>query len=493
MCGICGMLASPPAAAPDVGVLRKMRDTLRHRGPDDTGEWMSPDGRLALAHSRLSILDLSPAGHQPMTDATGRCVVVYNGEIYNHQDLRKELEGIGHRFRSQSDTEVLLECYRAWGTDCLKRLNGMFAFALYDGSARRLFLARDRAGEKPLFYSLANGRFAFASELKALMADPEMPRRLDLASLDSYLAYGYVPGDRCILQGVRKLPPAHALTLDLETGKPEVWRYWQLPGPEPREDATGDELADELGRLLEDAVRRQLVADVPVGVLLSGGIDSSLVTALAARASSRPVKTFTIVFPGHGEYDEGPHARRVASHFGTEHTEMEAEPATVELLPALARQFDEPMCDSSMIPTYMVSTLIRRHASVALGGDGGDELFGGYRQYDWLLQQARARRWAPSALLEAAGWGARRLLPLGFRGRSFLMGLSGGSTAPSPARGSCLTSADGTASSSPPSPFPPRPGRPRKRRRAGCATRHAGCRGWRWPRTSSRTSRTTSW
>lgn len=339
-------------------------------------------------------MDLSPGGHQPMQDASGELCIVFNGEIYNFADLREELAAKGHVFRSKSDTEVILAAYREWGTDCLSRLNGAFAFALYDGRRRQLFMARDRAGEKPLFYAPAQGALRFGSELKGLMADPGLARRIDVAALDCYLAMGYVPGERCMLQGVKKLPPAHALLFDLGNGKSRLWRYWQLP----ESDAGAAERADEAGLLnqlevlLEDAVRLQLVADVPIGVLLSGGVDSSLITAMAVRAAPR-VKTFTIRFPGYGQYDETEHARLIARHFGTEHVELSAAEASVDLLPLLARGFDEPMADSSMIPTYLVSQLVREHCTVALGGDGGDELFAGYPHYNrllWLQQKTAA-------------------------------------------------------------------------------------------------------
>jgi asparagine synthase (glutamine-hydrolysing) len=399
-----------------------MRDTMTHRGPDDAGVWWSPDARVGLAHRRLSIIDLSLAGHQPMSYLDGQVWLVLNGEIYNYRDLRRTLEAAGHRFRSATDTEVILAAYAEWGLDCLSRLNGMFAFALYDQRARRLFLARDRAGEKPLFYVHRPGTFAFASELKALLRDDDVPRHLDLEAFGQYLAYGYVPGTMCILSGVRKLGQGEAISYEIESGTVRVWQYWQLPeaGEAPRR-APAD-LERELEALLADSVRMRLVADVPVGILLSGGIDSSLVTAMAARASNGPVKTFTVSFPGYGEYDEAPHARAVADYFGTCHTELVAEPASVELLPQLASQFDEPIADSSMIPTYLVSRLIREHATVALGGDGGDELFGGYRHYNWLQTQDRIRRVVPRVIRKSVGTLAARGLPIGFRGRNYLLG-----------------------------------------------------------------------
>jgi asparagine synthase (glutamine-hydrolysing) len=422
MCGIVGMAVRSPVGQPDV--LTVMRDALVHRGPDDAGVWWAPDRRVGLANRRLAIIDLSPGGHQPMADVSGQLWITYNGEIYNYLDVRRELEGHGHRFRTASDTEVILESYRAWGLDCLSRLNGMFAFGLYDSVARRLFLARDRAGEKPLFYWHEPGRLVFASELKALMANPAFPRDLDLQALDYYLAYGYVPGDMCILRGVRKLAQGQAMTYELETDVRRGWRYWQLPEPPRVTRESPDDMSRELEGLLEDAVRRQLVADVPVGVLLSGGIDSSLVTAVAARVSSAPVRTFTVSFPGHAAHDEGPYARLVAEHFGTRHTELAAKPATVELLPTLARQYDEPIADSSMVPTYLVSRLIREHAKVALSGDGGDELFGGYHHYRWIQRGAQLRRVVPGPVRRLIGT-ASRLLPVGLRGRNHLMAFGG--------------------------------------------------------------------
>lgn len=360
-----------------------------------------------------------------MQDADGGLCIVFNGEIYNFADLRKDLIAQGHVFRSRSDTEVILAAYREWGTQCLSRLNGMFAFALYDNRRRQLFIARDRAGEKPLFYARANGVLRFASELKGLMADPAQARRIDREALDCYLAMGFVPGERSMLQGVNKLPPAHALLFDLDSGQSRLWRWWQLP--ELSESAAigeADEagLLDELDSLLEDAVRRQLVADVPVGILLSGGADSSLITAMAVRAASK-VKTFTIRFPGFGEYDETEHARLVARHFGTEHVELVAAESTADLLPLLARQFDEPMADSSMLPTYLLSRLVREHCTVALGGDGGDELFAGYAHYNRLLWLQKHLGGIPQNLRQAVANAAGLVLPVGFRGRNWLRGL----------------------------------------------------------------------
>ncbi len=415
MCGIAGIIDRQP---PGPDVLEAMRDTLRHRGPDDAGTWWSPDRRVGLAHRRLSIIDLSSAGHQPMIDSNADLALVFNGEIYNFQDLRDQLEGLGHGFESTGDTEVLLAAYRQWGLDAVEKLHGMFAFAIYDGRAGRLVLARDRAGEKPLYYRPTPGGLRFASEIKALLAEPGCPRRIDPLALEEYLAYGYVPGERCMLEGFRKLPQGHLAVYDLAADALNVRAYWSLPARPPVEGGIDAEaLVDELHELLCDSVRRQLIADVPVGVLLSGGVDSSLVTAAAAEVSAAPIKTFTIGFPGHGQYDESPYARQVAEHFGTDHTELVAEPATVELLPQLAAQYDEPLADSSMVPTFMVSRLIRQHATVAIGGDGGDELFGGY-PFHQLLQKAAPLRVLPACLRGALHALADRFRPPGKHGRN---------------------------------------------------------------------------
>ena len=418
MCGITGVAsASGVSGVPIAG----MRDTMVHRGPDDLGEWASADSCVALAHRRLAIIDLSPGGHQPMVDVTGTLSITFNGEIYNYRELRDTLRADGHTFHTASDTEVLLESYRRWGLAFVSRLNGQFAFGLYDAAERRLLLARDRAGEKPLFYSHLNGQIRFASELKALLADPAFRRELDPEAFDSYLAYGYVPRDRCILRGVHKLPQGHTLVYDLSTDTVRIDAYWRLPPP-PSGAPPTDELVDELEALLGDAVRHQLVADVPVGILLSGGIDSSLITAAAARTSGQSVRTFTVSFPGHGSYDEGPYARMVAEHFGTQHTELAAESASPDLLPALARQYDEPIADSSIVPSFLVSRLIRQHATVALGGDGGDELFGGYPHYSWIQWQSNARRFVPAALRRGAAELAGACVPVGVRGRNYVIG-----------------------------------------------------------------------
>jgi asparagine synthase (glutamine-hydrolysing) len=421
VCGIVGVASS--RAMRDAALLPDMRDAMVHRGPDDGGLFVSGDGRCWLAMRRLAIVDLSHAGHQPMADPSGAVTLVLNGEIYNHRELRERLRLKGHHFRSHSDTEVLLAAYLQWGTDCLRHLNGMFAIAVHDRRSSTVMLARDRAGEKPLFYSNTGGRLTFASELKALLVDPSVSRTVDAGAMEHYLAYGYVPGDMCLLSGYRKLQQGEAAVFDLEAGEFKTWRYWNLPDPGGSEDQLEpNDIEAEVERLLRDSVALRLQADVPVGVLLSGGLDSSLITALAAQVSGQRVNTFTIAFPGHGTYDEGPHARTVADHFGTHHTELVAEDADLAIVHDLARQFDEPIADSSMIPTFLVSRLVRRQATVALGGDGGDELFGGYPHYSWLQQRERLSARLPRIVGTAADFAGGRL-PVGLRGRNYVLGL----------------------------------------------------------------------
>ncbi len=422
MCGIAGIVSHEGPVDPEL--LVRVRDTMIHRGPDDAGLWVNSDFSVGLVHRRLAVIDLSSKARQPMQDSSGKSWIVFNGEIYNHLELRKELESEGSVFHSTSDTEVLLEAYRVWGTGCLTRLNGMFSFAIWDVENHRLFAARDRAGEKPFYYLRHSRCFAFASELKALMALPFLERRIDAVAYQHFLSYGYVPGDRCILQGVQKLSAGHALTLETG-GRCKTWAYWRIPASTINGTRSVDDLADELDQLMERAVKRQLVSDVPLGICLSGGIDSSLVTAMAARTSQKPVRTFTVVFPGSLEYDEGPYAKIVANHFGTKHTELQAAPASVDILPTLARQFDEPCGDSSMVPTWLLSRLIRQECTVALGGDGGDELFGGYRHYGSLMFQFTLRRLLPESFRSVIRTFCRRYLPFGVRGYNSALGLGG--------------------------------------------------------------------
>lgn len=424
MCGIVGYAGRPGALPPEL--LVAMRDTIAHRGPDACGMWSSADQSVILGHRRLAILDLSPTGSQPMENSGKTSVVVFNGEIYNHEELRRELAPAGARFAGRSDTEVLLAAYEAWGEACVERLRGMFAFAIYDETRRVLFMARDRAGEKPLYWAQHRGGLVFASELKALMADPEFPRRLSPEGLAYYLSFGYVPGDKCILQGVHKLKPAHCLSWSTATGVASVRRYWDVPAPQADDACSVEALTDELQQLLTSAVKEQLIADVPLAVLLSGGVDSSVVTAVAARAASGPVRTFTVTLPEHPQLDERRFAAAVAKYLRTDHIELPLDQSSVDLIQKLAAQYDEPIADSSMIPTYLLARTVARHCKVVLGGDGGDELFGGYVSYQSVLRREDLQRKLPLGTRSLLAATARRLLPHGVRGRNSLMALAGG-------------------------------------------------------------------
>ena len=421
MCGILGVASVEPLD--DTSWIVCGSEALKHRGPDDHGLWVSDSRLVALAHRRLAVLDLSSAGHQPMVAPDRIAAITFNGEIYNHLTLRKELQKEGYRFRSRTDTEVILAAYVHWGTDCIAKLEGMFAFAIHDVKRGQLLLARDRAGEKPLYLRHSSREVRFASEIKGLLADPKISRTINHRSLHDYLSLGFVPGEESLVNEIRKLPPGHAVTFDCETGAVRTWRYWDLPPP-PRIDKVSHVggLTSEAQDLLDSAVGRQLVADVPVGVFLSGGLDSSLITALAAAHTSR-LRTFTVTFPGFGSFDEAEHARVVAKHFGTEHTELDGGTLGPGILEDLAWYYDDPIIDSSVLPTSMLSELVRQHCTVALGGDGGDELFGGYRHYSRILNVERRTRYIPRPFLAASASLSHYLLPVGFRGRNWAQSL----------------------------------------------------------------------
>lgn len=402
-------------------------DELVHRGPDDRGVWFSEDGAIALGSRRLAIQDLSQHGHMPLSDSSGFVKVVFNGEIYNFNELRSRLEDYGRIFRGSSDTEVLLNAYLHWGETFLDYLDGMFAFAVYDARPEiskrgKILFARDRCGEKPIFFWHHSRGFLCASELKSLMADPQFPRILDPAGLNMYLGLGYVPGKMCMLKNVQKLLPAHSGIYDIAEGSLRLWRYWSVPSLHEKNNCPGHDLVEELEKLLCKSVAQRMIADVPVGVLLSGGLDSSLITAAASRCDSQ-VKTFTVSFPGQGTFDEGPFAKKVADHCGTEHHVLPFEENIVDLVPQLARFIDEPIADASLVPTYIVSRLTRQHVTVCLGGDGGDELFGGYPTYDRHINGYPALNYMPSLLKRLIAYFASSFFPIGMRGRKYLAAL----------------------------------------------------------------------
>ena len=421
MCGILGAASTNQIYKKDWLCLG--RNELSHRGPDASGEWTSSDGRVIFHHQGLAVIDLQNKSNQPMVSCDDNYCIIFNGELYNFQEIKLALTRYGRRFKTNSDTEVLLQAYMHWGNDCVSHFNGMFSFAIYDNYKKTVFLSRDRAGEKPLFYYHDRGNFYFASELKALLKNPELKRNFNLKSLDCYLAFGYVPNDLCILEGFNKLPPAHSMIYSIETGKLQIFEYWKIPEFVKSNPNSESVLLDELDLLFEDAVNKQLTSDVPVGVLLSGGVDSSLITAYAAR-SVKNLKTFTVRIPGDKLLDETEHARLIAKHFQTEHIELDAVEASVDLLPSLAKHFDEPIADSSMIPTFLVSQLVREHCTVALGGDGGDELFGGYGHYSRLLWMQKYLTSIPFWMRKAVGSLSANILPVGFKGRNWLGALN---------------------------------------------------------------------
>lgn len=374
MCGICGKALKDARGHVDLGMISRMCDSLWHRGPDDSGTWVAPG--VAFGHRRLSIIDVA-SGHQPLTNEDGTVAIVFNGEIYDFPELRRDLEARGHSFSTRSDTEAIVHLYEDLGERCVERLRGMFAFAVWDTRDRSLLLARDRVGKKPLYYADTAEGLTFASELKAVMMDPAVDARVDIRAVHDYLTYQYVPPPRTILTGARKLPPAHTLTW--REGQASTRRYWTLSFADKNQDSE-QEVAEEVRRRLADAVRVRLMSEVPLGAFLSGGIDSSIVVAMMAEASSEPVKTFSIGFEEAG-FSELPYAREVASQYSTDHHEFIVRPETIEVLPELVWHFDEPFADSSALPTYYVARETRTHVTVALNGDGGDETFGGYERY----------------------------------------------------------------------------------------------------------------
>lgn len=393
MCGITGFYLNRASRITDPHIhLEKMTDILAHRGPDDRGVWFDRDSGTGLGHRRLSIIDLSEQGSQPMVSESGRYRITCNGEVYNYRELKKELEGLGHSFRGTSDTEVVLACVEQWGLyDSLARFVGMFAFALWDSAERKLFLVRDRLGIKPLYYGIINGSLVFGSELKAIYKFPGFDGKIDRNSLSLLLKYCYIPAPSTIYEGVFKLTPGTILTAfvgrgrEVELGSSTFWSVKGAARQGRKEPFSGDEgeAVDMLESILKQAVSDRLVADVPVGAFLSGGIDSSLITALMQKSSDRPVRTFTVGFDEPG-YDEAGYASAIAQHLGTDHTEMRvASSDALDVVPRLPALYDEPFADSSQIPTHLVSCLTRKHVKVALSGDGGDELFSGYNRYFW--------------------------------------------------------------------------------------------------------------
>jgi asparagine synthase (glutamine-hydrolysing) len=384
MCGICGKVYFDQTHPVSQQALRQMSDTLSHRGPDGEGFWV--DGNVGLAHRRLAIIDLRSVADQPMSNEDGSIWITFNGEIYNFQELRTDLESHGHIFRTNSDTEVIIHAYEEYGRACLDRLRGMFAFAIWDARTRTLFLARDRVGKKPLFYFVGRDRFIFSSEIKAILANPSVPIEPNPVALDQFLALGYIPSPLTAFRGVRKLPAAH--WLEVRDGHLEVGRYWKLRYT-PKRHITMQDAVAELRWRITDAVRLRLVSDVPLGAFLSGGIDSSAVVAYMAQEMDRPVRTFSVGFE-EAAFDERPFARLVAQRYATDHTELVVKAPVRDILPRLVWHYDEPFGDPSAVPSYAIAELTRQQITVVLNGDGGDENFAGYDRY---IADRRARRW----------------------------------------------------------------------------------------------------
>jgi asparagine synthase (glutamine-hydrolysing) len=410
MCGIAGRVNFKTGAPVDAAMIGAMCELIAHRGPDGQGVWV--DGSVGFGHRRLAIIDLSPAGRQPMSTADGAVWITFNGEIYNFLELRRELESRGYRFRSRSDTEVMLAAYREYDVEFVTRLRGMFAFALWDAEKRRLLIARDRAGKKPLHYWLDRDGIAFASEPKAFLADSSFESRPSLRALADYMTYQYVPQPLSAFHGVSKLPPAHYLLS--ENGSLTVRRYWKL-SYRHKLRLSEDEACEALIDRLREAVRLRLISDVPLGAFLSGGVDSSLVVALMAELSGR-VKTFSIGFED-ADFDERPYARMVAERYGTDHCELVVRPSAMDIIPKLVWHYNEPFADASAIPTYYVSEMTRQYVTVALNGDAGDENFGGYKRYltePWLQRFDRL----PAAVRGTVSAAAHRI-PVHARNRSF--------------------------------------------------------------------------
>ena len=387
MCGIAGQVALRADRDIDLSAVRAMTDAVAHRGPDGSGLYVSPDGRAALGHRRLSIIDLVTGG-QPIFNEDQTVAVILNGEIYNFQSLRAELEGRGHRFSTRSDTEVIAHLYEERGPECVRDLRGMFAILLWDSRRGRLVAARDHLGKKPLYYTEHGGRLSLASEITALYRLDDLAWTLDPVAIDLYLTHSYIPSPTSVLTSVRKLPAAHYMVV--EQGTVRIERFW-FPSASVRGMSAAD-AATELDRTLEDAVRLRLISDVPLGCFLSGGVDSSVVAALMSRLSAEPVRTFSIGFDRR-EYTELEHARTVARQFKTEHEEFTVTPDAAAIFPNLVEHFGEPFGDSSAVAVWYLSQLTRKRVTVALNGDGGDELFGGYLWYGTGLRLAAAARW----------------------------------------------------------------------------------------------------
>jgi asparagine synthase (glutamine-hydrolysing) len=417
MCGILGKISFTEKI--DTGSMKRALDLMIHRGPDADAVWINDSDNIWFGHKRLSILDLSELGSQPMVSFDGRFVIVFNGEIYNFNFIKNELRKKGYEFRSESDTEVLLNAWHCWKEEALQKIDGMFAFAILDTANNCLVLARDIMGEKPLYYQQTSNGIVFASELKAILSINGSDRQINHLALDCLLGFGYVPGDLCIIKGVKKLPQASYLTYNNGGDNPIVKTYWNYPLP--TKNITQEKLLiEKLNMHLGNSVRSQMIADVPVGVMLSGGLDSSLITAYAAEAD-KDIYTFTVGFEGYGGADERHYARQVAQWFGTRHRELNVTGANPDIMSLLAAQCCEPSTDPAIIPGYLIYKAASEHCKVVMGGDGGDEIFGGYDRYETWMHLKQKYGKLPSKVRLLIANNAENMLPIGFKGRHYLM------------------------------------------------------------------------
>lgn len=421
MCGLLGLVNNFEINLKEFNSSLKK---LSHRGPDNSSLWLSGDKKICFGHNRLSIIDLSINASQPMVDSDNNLVIIFNGEIYNFNEIKASLPK-NCIFKTNSDTEVLLKAYHYWGDSFVKKLNGMFAFAIYDLKKKRIFAARDKAGQKPFFYYFKDDIFIFSSEIKSIIPlIKQNDLNVNVKSLNCLFEFGYVPNENCIINSFKKLPPAHCLIFDLIDKKIEINKYWHINDLAKKEDSmTSKNLLSSFIKIFDRSVKRHLTSDVPVGVLLSGGIDSSLVTAFASRHINN-LKTFTVSFPNQKEFNESKYAKTVSSHFSTDHYELEIDDKVdpTVLLPKLAKQYDEPIFDSSMIPTYLICKEVKKYCKVVLGGDGADELFGGYHYHQRILITQYIKKFFPQKIWNILS-SASRLVPVGYRGKFWLESL----------------------------------------------------------------------
>lgn len=418
---MCGIVGSFSISKVDLGVFNNQLKAITHRGPDDEGTWFNEERTIALGSRRLAIQDTSSNGHMPMSSEDGKYILVFNGEIYNFPELKKKLENHGFLFKSNSDTEVVLNAYIYWGVNCLDYFEGMFAIAVFNNQSGDLFIARDRAGEKPIHYWINKDGLDFGSELKSLFENPRLERILNPKAFYQYLENGYCTGETSFIKGVDKLKQGNYLIYNTKNSTLQIHQYWTPPKSSSSFESK-EKLVDRLDKLLSDSVKKQLVSDVPLGVLLSGGVDSSLITAYASQHVVDKINTFHISFDGFGKYNEKEYARAIANHFDTNHIELSGNDLSYSMIDELMDFYDEPLADSSMLPTFLVSKLTKKYVTVALGGDGGDELFGGYTNYPMVQKHQKNK--LPKSVRQLIS-SSSSILPTGMKGRNYLMSLKG--------------------------------------------------------------------